>query len=113
MTEEIPREQESGPGLRAIELGMAFSEQDWLNFTHHQISEQRVRPQDGEENHQPDEEFLGVELHLSSSTSLSTVKICQLLLLVFVVHFLLFVLFVDRHVMSGVTARQEAKLGNS
>jgi hypothetical protein len=34
-------------------------------------------------------------------------------LLVFVVRFLLFILFVARHFMSDVTARQEAKLGNS
>ena len=64
MAEEIAGEQEDGPGLGAGELGLAIAQHDWPHLTHQEIGEHRARQQDGEEVHQADKEFLGVEVHL-------------------------------------------------
>ncbi len=63
MTEQIAGEQESGPGLRAIELGIAIPQYDRAHLAYHQPGEQRARQQDGEAIHQAAEEWLGVEVH--------------------------------------------------
>nr|WP_281722006.1 hypothetical protein [Nitrosomonas nitrosa] len=51
---------------------------------HQQPSEQHTRQQDGEEIHQADEEFLGVEIHLSPSL-FSPIESCCLAVLIIVV----------------------------
>jgi hypothetical protein len=57
VTEEIPREQESGPGLLAIELGIAIPQHDWAHLAHQRIGEQGTRQQDGEEAIRPMKNF--------------------------------------------------------
>lgn len=63
MAEEIAREQKRDPGLCAVELGIAIPQHGWPHLAHQQPGEQRARQQDGEEVHQADEEFLGVQVH--------------------------------------------------
>jgi hypothetical protein len=57
VAEEIAREQEGGPGFRAIERGIAIPQYHRAHLAHQQVREQRSRQQDGEEVHQADEEL--------------------------------------------------------
>lgn len=57
VAEEIAREQERGPGFRAIERGIAIPQYHRAHLAHQQVREQRTRQQDGEEVHQADEEL--------------------------------------------------------
>ena len=63
VAEKVVREQEYGPGFRAGERGITIPQHGRAHLAHQQIGEQRSRQQDGEEVHQADEEFLGVEVH--------------------------------------------------
>lgn len=70
MAEEITREQEGGPGLRAGELGITIPQHDRAHLAHQQIGEQRARHQDGEEVHQADEELARNWFHTFPFTNL-------------------------------------------
>ena len=58
MAEEIARKQVSGPGLGAVELGVAIPPHGGAHLAHQQPSEQRARQQDGETVQDTDEDDL-------------------------------------------------------
>ena len=52
VAEEVTREEESGPGFRAGELGIPIPMHDRAHLAHQKVGEQRARQHNGEEVHQ-------------------------------------------------------------